>query len=277
MWQRRRNEDSSSCSQWQRILLYTFSVSATVGGAYALWRWLAGPRGLGSAAVSQISFSDFRQLLETRRLSRVVFRGDSLFLTDTDLRKYVTGIVPGCQSWLFDALQRSPRSGGCPEIMALPQTSSSSYREGLSTTDLLLLSSLGGVLGVSCMLLQNLFYGGDEGAAWGGPPERVGDAAAKTIITFDHVAGHSAVKRELMQLADILARPEWYRRLGVRVPRGVLLEGPSGTGKTLLARALAGSSGLPFIEAPASSFVELFVGQGAARVRKVGGDYGMSE
>jgi cell division protease FtsH len=86
-------------------------------------------------------------------------------------------------------------------------------------------------------------------------------------ITFADVAGVEEAKDELAEIVDFLKDPAKYRRLGGRIPRGVLLVGPPGTGKTLLARAMAGEAGVPFFSIAASEFVELFVGVGASRVR----------
>jgi cell division protease FtsH len=86
-------------------------------------------------------------------------------------------------------------------------------------------------------------------------------------INFNDVAGIDEAKAELIQIVDFLKDPDKYRRLGGRIPRGVLLTGPPGTGKTLLARALAGEAGVPFFSISASEFIELFVGVGASRVR----------
>jgi cell division protease FtsH len=86
-------------------------------------------------------------------------------------------------------------------------------------------------------------------------------------VTFDDIAGIDEAKAELAEIVDFLREPEKYRKVGGKIPRGVLLTGPPGTGKTLLARALAGEAGVPFFSISASEFVELFVGVGASRVR----------
>jgi cell division protease FtsH len=86
-------------------------------------------------------------------------------------------------------------------------------------------------------------------------------------VDFGDMAGIDEAKAELVQIVDFLKEPDKYRRLGGRIPRGVLLTGPPGTGKTLLARALAGEAGVPFLSISSSEFVELFVGVGASRVR----------
>ncbi len=86
-------------------------------------------------------------------------------------------------------------------------------------------------------------------------------------VTFDDVAGIAEAKQELEEIIEFLKEPKKFRRLGGRIPKGVLLVGPPGTGKTLLARAVAGEAGVPFFSISGSDFVEMFVGVGAARVR----------
>jgi len=96
-------------------------------------------------------------------------------------------------------------------------------------------------------------------------PERY--APSGDQVTFADVAGIDEAKAELSEVVDFLRDPEKYRRLGARIPHGVLLTGPPGTGKTLLARAVAGEASVPFFSMAASEFVEAIVGVGAARVR----------
>ena len=86
-------------------------------------------------------------------------------------------------------------------------------------------------------------------------------------ITFDDVAGLEGVKADLQEIVEYLKSPEKFQRLGGRVPKGVLLNGSPGTGKTLLARAVAGEAGVPFYSVSASEFIQMFVGVGASRVR----------
>src|SRR6185436_16709742 len=86
-------------------------------------------------------------------------------------------------------------------------------------------------------------------------------------VTFDDVAGIDEAERELAEVVDFLKNPGRYRKLGARIPRGVLLYGPPGTGKTLLARAVAGEADAAFFTMSASEFVEAIVGVGASRVR----------
>lgn len=89
----------------------------------------------------------------------------------------------------------------------------------------------------------------------------------KVNVTFDDVAGMENSKQELKEIVDYLKEPEQFRRIGGKVPKGILLVGPPGTGKTLLARAVAGEAGVNFFTISASQFIEMFVGVGASRVR----------
>jgi len=91
--------------------------------------------------------------------------------------------------------------------------------------------------------------------------------AEKPNVKFDDVAGVEEAKEEVMEIVEFLKYPERYIRLGAKIPKGVLLVGPPGTGKTLLAKAVAGEADVPFFSVSGSSFIEMFVGVGAARVR----------
>ncbi|MGW2932243.1 ATP-dependent zinc metalloprotease FtsH [Streptomyces sp. NPDC001156] len=101
------------------------------------------------------------------------------------------------------------------------------------------------------------------------PPKPVELQPGKLRTTFADVAGIDEVKGELSDVVDFLKNPDAYRRMGAKMPRGVLLTGPPGTGKTLLARAVAGEAGVPFFSASASEFIEMIVGVGASRVREL--------
>jgi cell division protease FtsH len=86
-------------------------------------------------------------------------------------------------------------------------------------------------------------------------------------VTFEDVAGVEEAKEELTEIIEFLRDPKKFTRLGGRIPKGVLLVGGPGTGKTLMARAIAGEAGVPFFSISGSDFVEMFVGVGASRVR----------
>jgi cell division protease FtsH len=127
-------------------------------------------------------------------------------------------------------------------------------------------------LGPTLVLLLLLFWiirrmSGSRTAATFGRARARRYRPGRETVTFTDVAGIDEAKQELTEIVDFLRDPEKYRRLGGRIPRGVLLSGPPGTGKTLLARAVAGEAGAPFFSMSASEFVEAIVGVGASRVR----------
>ena len=122
-------------------------------------------------------------------------------------------------------------------------------------------------IGIFILLMGRMMAG-----SGGGPMGFVKNKAkryepAKGKIMFTDVAGSAEEKQDLQEFVDFLKNPNKYKKLGAKIPRGVLMVGPPGTGKTLLARAVAGESNVPFYSISGSEFVEMFVGVGAARVR----------
>src|SRR6185436_7568244 len=99
-------------------------------------------------------------------------------------------------------------------------------------------------------------------------PQQIEPASASSIGWKD-VAGADEAKAELAEVVEFLRDPERFRKLGAKVPKGILLHGPPGTGKTLLAKAVAGESGAHFFSQSAAAFVEMFAGLGASRIRRL--------
>src|SRR5688500_9212260 len=123
------------------------------------------------------------------------------------------------------------------------------------------------------LLFVWLFRRAAQSAGGGGVIGQFGRSRARRVeptsqdVSFKDVAGIEEAKQELLEIVDFLRNPDKYRKLGARIPRGVLLAGAPGTGKTLLARAVAGEASVPFFSASASEFIEAIVGIGASRVR----------
>jgi len=132
-----------------------------------------------------------------------------------------------------------------------------------------------GDVALPLLLIAGLLFLRSRAPGGGGIPGFGNQGQAKIMITpetgvkFDDVAGIDEAKEELTEIVDFLKAPERFVKVGAKIPRGVLLTGPPGTGKTLMAKALAGESGVPFIQSSASEFIELFVGVGASRVRDI--------
>jgi cell division protease FtsH len=146
------------------------------------------------------------------------------------------------------------------EIVASAQNTSMFWNIVLTFGPVLLL----GVLFFSLLRQQTR---GQQGVFTFGQSRAKLNTGDRPTVTFSEVAGAEEAKRELSEVVDFLKNPDRYKRLGAKIPRGVLLVGPPGTGKTLLAKAVAGEAGVPFFSTSASEFVELFVGVGASRVR----------
>jgi cell division protease FtsH len=126
------------------------------------------------------------------------------------------------------------------------------------------------------LIIGGLLFFRSQSGGRGGMPGMPGMQNKKEIqltpntgVKFEDVAGIDEAKEELTEIVDFLKAPERFVKVGAKIPRGVLLTGPPGTGKTLMAKALAGESGVPFIQSSAAEFIELFVGVGASRVRDI--------
>lgn len=140
--------------------------------------------------------------------------------------------------------------------------------------------AVGDVLGIvlPLLLMAGLFYfiirsqnrGAQDIFSFGRSRAKI-FAKGKQPITFADVAGVDDAKKELMEVVDFLKNPTKYRKIGARTPKGVLLFGPAGVGKTLLAKAVAGEAGVPFFSMAGSEFMEMLVGVGASRVRDLFG------
>jgi len=122
------------------------------------------------------------------------------------------------------------------------------------------------IIGVWIFFMKQMQGGGGKAMSFGKSRAKLMTANTQTV-TFDDVAGVDEAKEELSEIVDFLKDPKKYTRLGGRIPKGVLLTGSPGTGKTLLARAVAGEAAVPFFSISGSDFVEMFVGVGASRVR----------
>lgn len=123
------------------------------------------------------------------------------------------------------------------------------------------------LIGVWVFFMRQMQMGGKGGALSFGKTRARMQEEGEVKVTFKDVAGIDEAKAELEEIIDFLRDPQKFTRLGGRIPKGVLLAGSPGTGKTLLARAIAGEAGVPFFTISGSDFVEMFVGVGASRVR----------
>src|SRR5437867_1419811 len=122
------------------------------------------------------------------------------------------------------------------------------------------------MIGFWIFFMRQMQSGGNKALSFGKSKAKLSSSSQKKV-TFKDVAGVDEAKEELQEIIEFLKEPQKFQKLGGRIPKGVLLMGPPGTGKTLLARAVAGEANVPFFSISGSDFVEMFVGDGASRVR----------
>ena len=166
-----------------------------------------------------------------------------------------TAIVPNTESFM-ELVQQKVAEGNEIELIQKPR---SFFAELPSVIFSVLPTLIMVALFIMIFKMQGL---GEKGKVYD-------DTERKTKVKFDDVAGLTEEKEELIEIVDFLKKPEKYAKMGARVPRGVLLYGKPGTGKTLIAKAIAGEADVPFISMSGSEFIEMFAGLGASRVRKL--------
>ncbi len=207
------------------------------------------------AVQAPMEYSEFLEEVKSGSISKVTIEGRQLKATTQD-GKRVTSYSPG-DIWLVSDLLKYG-----VKIEAKPEEEPSLLMNiFVSWFPMLLL------IGVWIFFMRQMQGGGRGGAfSFGKSKAKMLDESTNTV-TFADVAGCEEAKEEVSELVDFLRDPTKFQKLGGRIPRGVLMVGNPGTGKTLLARAIAGEAKVPFFSISGSDFVEMFVGVGAARVR----------
>ncbi|MBC2706009.1 ATP-dependent zinc metalloprotease FtsH [Desulfobacula sp.] len=203
-----------------------------------------------------VGYSEFLAMVEDGRVKSVVIQGQDLYLTDERGSRYKSFAPEDGELITF------LRSNDVA-IKAKPPSENSWFMSIIvSWLPMIVL------IGVWIFFMRQM-----QGGAGGGKAMSFGKSRARLLdnkkekVTFANVQGIDEAKEELAEVVDFLKNPEKYTRLGGRIPKGVLLVGNPGTGKTLLSRAVAGEADVPFFTISGSDFVEMFVGVGASRVR----------
>ena len=228
-----------------------------------LFNWVY--NSITAAQLEEKSYSDFLTMVQNNQLAEVQFQTDRvLFITKEEANQpgaaqtiYYTGLITGTDN---TALVYKMQEQGV-KVFQEPQEDNSVI--GFILSNLL-------ILGLTFFLLSLLMR--KMGSTMGGLGN-VGQSKAKvymekqTGVTFADVAGQDEAKESLQEIIDFLHNPQKYAAIGAKLPKGALLVGSPGTGKTLLAKAVAGEANVPFFSISGSDFVEMFVGVGASRVR----------
>ncbi|MBN1223734.1 MAG: ATP-dependent zinc metalloprotease FtsH [Candidatus Aminicenantes bacterium] len=215
-----------------------------------LWSVLQQP----GAASRDVNFSEFMDQVESDQVSEVTITGSQIKGTYTDGTAFKS--VSPTQ---FDDLVKILRDHKVSIIVK--DTSRSPWFSYLFTWFPIILLILFWVF-----FMRQMQAGGNKAMSFGKSRAKLFSGVQKKI-TFKDVAGVKEAKEELQEIIEFLRDPKKFQKLGGRIPKGVILVGAPGTGKTLLARAVAGEAGVPFFSISGSDFVEMFVGVGASRVR----------
>ena len=215
---------------------------------------LGGTFGLGSNAQSKmVAYSEFKDMLKNKQLNEVAISETTIKGVGNDKTIYLAKRI------------NDPTLIGILEQNGITY---SVYSENNWFGDLI----FSWIIPVFIFFVIWMFIASRMQKNIGGGILGIGSAkklinSEKPKVKFDDVAGVEEAKEEVQEIVDYLKSPDKYLRLGAKIPKGILLVGPPGTGKTLLARAVAGEASVPFFSMSASSFIEMFVGVGASRVR----------
>jgi len=203
---------------------------------------------------NELGYTQFLSRVEDGRVSSVEIQGQKITATGTDGNRFYAYAPEDNQ--LINILREEGVS-----IKAKPEQETPWFVSVLVSWFPMIL-----LIAVWIFFMRQMQGGGGKAMSFGKSGARMlSEQGAK--ITFEDVAGVDEAKEEVSELVEFLKNPKKYTRLGGRIPKGVLMVGAPGTGKTLLARAIAGEAGVPFFSISGSDFVEMFVGVGASRVR----------
>ena len=205
-------------------------------------------------AETNISYTEFLTMVDNGTISDVVIQGQELFITDANHNRFK--VYAPQDTDLIKILRQKGVT-----ISAKPESDSPWYMNVLVSWFPMIV-----LIGVWIFFMRQMQAGGGKAMSFGKSRARLQSDQMKKV-TFEDVAGIDEAKEELGEIIDFLREPKKFTRLGGRIPKGVLLMGSPGTGKTLLARAIAGEADVPFFHISGSDFVEMFVGVGASRVR----------
>jgi len=202
----------------------------------------------------ETTYSQFLTSVDKGDVAQVTIQGSRIFGKQVDGRTFQTFMPRDT-----DVIKKLTEKG--VEIQAKPEEETPWYMSILISWFPMLL-----LIGIWIFFMRQMQVGGGKAMSFGKSRARLLSETSRKV-TFQDVAGIDEAKEELQEIVEFLKDPKKFTRLGGRIPKGVLLVGAPGTGKTLLARAIAGEAGVPFFSISGSDFVEMFVGVGASRVR----------
>ncbi|CAM3127513.1 ATP-dependent zinc metalloprotease FtsH [Sphingomonas antarctica] len=244
------NDDKTPGNPWVKSLLIWVGILAALALFVSLF-----DSGKKATAGTAIAYSEFLSKVNEGSVKDVKIAGDVISGTQSNGEAFKTNAIPD-PSLVGRLTKANVRFSGQPE-------------ESASIWLVLLYQALPFVLmiGLAIFVMRQMQKSAGSGAMGFGKSRAKMLTQKEGRVTFDDVAGIDEAREELQEIVDFLKDPTKFARLGGKIPKGALLVGSPGTGKTLLARAIAGEAGVPFFTISGSDFVEMFVGVGASRVR----------
>ncbi|MPY91281.1 MAG: ATP-dependent zinc metalloprotease FtsH [Luteitalea sp.] len=202
-----------------------------------------------------VPYSEFSQWIDQKRIEKVTITGNEIVGSLKESREEFRTFAPVVGEQLTDRLIKNN------VVVDAKEPTTSPWSALLYAWAPILL-----LIGFWIFFMRQMQSGGNKALSFGKSRAKLSSSSQKKI-TFKDVAGVDEAKEELQEIIEFLKEPQKFQKLGGRIPKGVLLMGPPGTGKTMLARAVAGEANVPFFSISGSDFVEMFVGVGASRVR----------
>jgi cell division protease FtsH len=206
------------------------------------------------ASSKPLTFTEFMASVDAGQIDRVTITGNEITGVDKANENFRTYAPPQYEGLANRLLERNV-------ILSAREPAASPWAALLYSWAPILL-----MIGFWIFFMRQMQSGGNKALSFGKSKAKLSSSSTKKV-TFKDVAGVDEAKEELQEIIDFLREPQKFQKLGGRIPKGVLLMGAPGTGKTLLARAVAGEANVPFFSISGSDFVEMFVGVGASRVR----------
>ena len=254
----KKNKKKNKLPLWQVILLILLIIGIIISSFYMAYEYK------NQNDEKELAYTELIENINKNEVEKIEMTTGSNSITVTlkgegeEKERQKTVLVPSLQAFIELVQEKVDKEG--LEI----DLSQKSINPALRIADTVF-SMLPTILLIALivMMFKMQGLGGDNGKVYGGEENK------NTNVKFDDVAGLDEEKGELIEIVDFLKKPKAYLDMGAKIPKGILLYGKPGTGKTLIAKAIAGEAGVPFISMSGSEFIEMFAGLGASRVRKL--------